>query len=202
MYFDELNFLSASELEVITKRVEKFYKLSKEEYAKSNLNDTYTFEEGRHTPGIAEQKAYRVRFWTHKLDADSEYIGFFGKEIEPLLTKMREYFHNNGIFNIKLTNVWLQYGDINTKMDRHTDGHLKNAPPEKCYTSTYFCHSHWDDNWGGQFNLAEQGGSREFITFSANPNRLLMWTREHHHWMTPITQICPKRMFIGTSWYE
>jgi len=35
-----------------------------------------------------------------------------------------------------------------------------------------------------------------------DPNSFIIWNRHHPHWMTPIVEGCPIRMFIGMSWYE
>ena len=84
-------------------------------------------------------------------------------------------------------------------MHNHIDGTIHDAEYENCFTSMIFSHPFWDNECGGQFKLIDGG---ETNTYNLDPNSLLMWNRDHPHWMTPIVKECPLRMFIGMSWYE
>jgi len=201
MWFNESNFLDVDSFHRLNKRVSNFYKLSKLEVANSVVEDDLTSVEGRYIPKISEQQAKRVRYWCTSPDVEAESLGFFGKDIIEPVKKLRQYLIDAGYPNIKLSNIWLQYGDTDTKMHRHTDGGVKGSPADRCFTSLIFCHEYWDDNWGGIFNLSS-ADKIDKISFSPKPNDLVMWTRDHPHWMTPITEKCPLRMFLGMSWYE
>lgn len=209
MIFSEQNFLSPSEFESLSDRVAFFYKFSKYEHSTKEEDDFYLNEtHGRYTPGISEQSCKRVRFWTNSPDAQKESVGYFGKQIEPALNKLRQCLIDQGHTNIKLSNVWLQYGDPDTKMDRHSDGTIKGSDFTNSFTSMIFVHKHWESDWGGTFKLAPPIVSKESQIietaeeFFPVPNSLVMWSRDHPHWMTPITHSEDLRMFLGMSWYE
>jgi hypothetical protein len=201
MYFTESNFIDTDSFDKLNKRVSKFYKLSKLEYGAFDVDDNISIEYGRYNPIKSEQEAKRVRFWCNSDDVEKESLGFFGNDIREPVQKLRQYIIDKGYPNIKLSNIWLQYGDMDTKMHRHSDGAVKGAPIDKCFTSLLFCHEHWDDSWGGILHLSSLA-ELDKIPFSPKPNTMVMWTRDHPHWMTPINQACPLRMFLGMSWYE
>lgn len=209
MIVSEENFLDSETFDRLSLKTANMYKISKPEYGKFEVDDYFLNEKhGRYTPGLSEQECQRIRYWCNGDDVQKETEEFFGAEVGAVLSKLRQKLVDMGHTNIKLSNVWFQYGDTKTKMHRHSDGNIKGSPFNKCYTSMVFLHKQWDPSWGGIFTIApvpenEQAQINEVTeTFIPEPNKLVMWTRDHPHWMTPITQECPLRMFIGMSWYE
>lgn len=209
MIYNVKNFIDQEVFDRLSKKTLAMYKISKPEYGSKPANDSFLNEKhGRYTAGISEQSCKRVRFWCSGDDVQKETVDFFGKDVGVVLDKLRQYLIDKGHPNIKLSNVWFQYGDMDTKMDRHSDGNIKESPFDKCFTSLLFLHPHWEQEWGGIFTIApvpetEESQIDEVSTpFFPEPNSLVMWTRDHPHWMTPIVKECPLRMFIGMSWYE
>jgi hypothetical protein len=143
----------------------------------------------------------RFRFYCNGDDVMEETVGFFGPDIEKVLLQVKNYLIDKGWKNIKLSNVWFQYGDTKTQMHRHSDGTIHNATFENCFTSMIFTHPKWDNDWGGLFKVESMDGTETTIQ-NPDPNSFIIWNRHHPHWMTPIVKECPLRMFIGMSWYE
>jgi hypothetical protein len=204
MHYQQSNFLNDDSFHKLSITVSKFYKMSKLETSVDKMKqDDFTSEKGRYIPNVSIQKAKRVRFFCNGEDVEAETSTFFDDTIMEPVRQIRRYLIEVGYPNIKLANVWLQYGDTDTEMHRHNDGIIKNSDRDKCFTSLLFCHKTWDENWGGIFKIDyETPGSSEVYSFPAVPNDLVIWNRYHQHWMTPITQPDVLRMFLGTSWYE
>lgn len=215
MIFKEQNFLSETTLTELTKKTTYLYKLAKHE----NGSRLLTPEEkelnlgpqhGIYDSEKTVQDAMRFRFWCNGDDVFEETVNFFGPYIEDVLLQTKNYLIEKGWPNIKLSNVWFQWGDTNTQMHRHSDGLIHNATRDNCFTSMIFCHSEeWNDDWGGVFTIAPRPDdlkdqfTEEVSTFSPQPNSFVMWNRDHPHWMTPIVRDdIPIRQFIGMSWYE
>ena len=131
-----------------------------------------------------------------------ETIDFFGPQIEEVLLQVKNYLIKKGWKDIKLSNIWFQYGDTETQMHRHSDGTIHDATDDNCFTSMIFAHpEEWDSDWGGEFKVESMDGTETTI-HNPDPNSFIVWNRHHPHWMTPIVKECPLRMFIGMSWYE
>jgi len=209
MIYNKENILLQSDFTTLSERVELLYKIAKSEHCSMEINDDYlTAEQGRYYKGITVQSCKRVRYWTNNEDAILETVKFFGKSIEPALDALKKHLHYIGHKNIKCSNIWLQYGDSDTRMERHTDGTIRGATYENCYTSLFFTHKYWDENWGGIFKVTDVPKTMqeeiEIVPYSfiPKPNSFVIWNRNHPHWMTPIIKGCPLRMFLGMSWYE
>ena len=202
MIFKEKNFLSPELFDILSQKSTQLYKMSKPE-----LNDMRIFadeidpDNGVYNKDMSIQRAMRFRFYCNGDDVMEETVGFFLPAIGKVLLQVKDYLINEGWKNIKLSNVWFQYGDTETQMHRHSDGIIHNATADNCFTSMIFSHSEWDNDWGGQFKV-ESMDETETTIQNPEPNSFILWNRHHPHWMTPIIKECPLRMFIGMSWYE
>ena len=200
MIFHEENFLSTEIFEQLHLKTKMLYKMSKLEHGTKKVDYPAIDEDlGKYDTKESIQRCKRFRFWCNGDDVMKETVDFFGPDIEKVLLHTKNYLIERGWKNIKLSNVWFQYGDTETQMHNHTDGTIHDAEFENCFTSMIFSHPEWDNDDGGQFKLIDGG---ETNTYNPDPNSLLMWNRDHPHWMTPIVKECPLRMFIGMSWYE
>lgn len=203
MHYQQSNFLDEEIFENLCNKVSELYKISKLEICVDKMKlDNFTPEYGRYVPYTSIQKAKRVRFFCNGNDVEEETYKFFGDSIMVPVKKIRKYLIDAGYPNIKLSNVWLQYGDVETEMHRHNDGIIKNSDKDKCFTSMLFCHKFWDKDWGGIFKIDYGPTEKKILEFPAVPNDLVIWNRYHEHWMTPINQPNVVRQFLGTSWYE
>ena len=200
MIFHEENFLTTEIFEQLHLKTKMLYKMSTLEHATKEI-DYPAIDEvlGIYNTKQSVQHCMRFRFWCNGDDVMKETVDFFGPDIEKVLLHTKNYLIDKGWKDIKLSNVWFQYGDTETQMHNHTDGTIHDAEFENCFTSMIFSHPEWDNDDGGQFKLIDGG---ETNTYNPDPNSLLMWNRDHPHWMTPIVKECPLRMFIGMSWYE
>jgi hypothetical protein len=200
MIFHEENFLSTEIFEQLHLKTKMLYKMSKLEHNTKKVDYPAIDEDlGKYDTKESIQRCKRFRFWCNGDDVMKETVDFFGPDIEKVLLQTKNYLIERGWKNIKLSNIWFQYGDTETQMHHHTDGTIHDAEFENCFTSMIFSHPEWDNDDGGQFKLIDGG---ETNTYNPDPNSLLMWNRDHPHWMTPIVKECPLRMFIGMSWYE
>ena len=200
MIFHEENFLSTEIFEQLHLKTKMLYKMSKLEHGTKKVDYPAIDEDlGKYDTKESIQRCKRFRFWCNGDDVMKETVDFFGPNIEKVLLHTKNYLIDKGWKDIKLSNVWFQYGDTETQMHNHTDGTIHDAEFENCFTSMIFSHPEWDNDDGGQFKLIDGG---ETNTYNPDPNSLLMWNRDHPHWMTPIVKECPLRMFIGMSWYE
>ena len=202
MIFSEENFLDDNLFDILSKKSTQLYQMSKlEDNSMDVVRDDTNPERGVYDKNISHQRAMRFRFFCNGDDVMEETVGFFGPDIEKVLLQVKDYLINEGWKNIKLSNVWFQYGDTETQMHRHSDGIIHNATAENCFTSMIFSHSEWDNDWGGQFKVESMDGTETTIQ-NPEPNSFILWNRHHPHWMTPIVKECPLRMFIGMSWYQ
>ena len=202
MIFSEEKFLDDNLFDLLSKKSEYLYKLSKPELATMDISlDKTNPTIGIYNKDKAVQEAMRFRFWCNGNDVMKETVEFFGPNIEKVLLQVKNYLIDKGWKNIKLSNVWFQYGDTKTQMHRHSDGTIHNATFENCFTSMIFTHPKWDNDWGGLFKVESMDGTETTIQ-NPDPNSFIIWNRHHPHWMTPIVKECPLRMFIGMSWYE
>ena len=202
MIFSEEKFLDDNLFDLLSKKSEYLYKLSKPELATMDISlDKTNPTIGIYNKDKAVQEAMRFRFWCNGNDVMKETVEFFGPDIEKVLLQVKNYLIDKGWKNIKLSNVWFQYGDTKTQMHRHSDGTIHNATFENCFTSMIFTHPKWDNDWGGLFKVESMDGTETTIQ-NPDPNSFIIWNRHHPHWMTPIVKECPLRMFIGMSWYE
>jgi hypothetical protein len=202
MIFKEKNFLSPELFDILSQKSTQLYKMSKPEFNDMSISaDAIDTDKGVYNKDTSIQQAMRFRFYCNGDDVMEETVGFFGPDIEKVLLQVKDYLINKGWKNIKLSNVWFQYGDTETQMHRHSDGIIHNATAENCFTSMIFSHSEWDNDWGGQFKVESMDGTETTIQ-NPEPNSFILWNRHHPHWMTPIVKECPLRMFIGMSWYE
>ena len=202
MIFKEKNFLSPELFDILSQKSTQLYKMSKPELNDMSISaDAIDPDKGVYNKDTSIQQAMRFRFYCNGDDVMEETVGFFGPDIEKVLLQVKAYLNNKGWKNIKLSNVWFQYGDTETQMHRHSDGIIHNATAENCFTSMIFSHSEWDNDWGGQFKVESMDGTETTIQ-NPEPNSFILWNRHHPHWMTPIVKECPLRMFIGMSWYE
>ena len=215
MIFSETNFLPDDVFTELCSKTTHLRKLSKFEQGRKEI----TVEEKELNLGLNHgvyntehslQEALRFRFWCNGDDVFEETANFFGPHIRNVLDHTKNYLIERGWPNIKLSNVWFQYGDPKTEMHRHSDGKIHGAEWNNCFTSMIFSHSEeWHDEWGGVFsiapvptNLADQI-NETVESFSPQPNSFVIWNRDHPHWMTPIVRDdIPIRQFIGMSWYE
>ena len=202
MIFSEEKFLDDNLFDILSKKSEYLYKLSKPELSTMDISlDKTNPTIGIYNKDQAVQEAMRFRFWCNGDDVMKETVEFFGPDIEKVLLQVKNYLIDKGWKNIKLSNVWFQYGDTETQMHRHSDGIIHNATADNCFTSMIFSHTEWDNDWGGQFKVESMDGTETTIQHP-EPNSFILWNRHHPHWMTPIVKECPLRMFIGMSWYE
>lgn len=202
MIFREQNFLSPDLFEILKQKSEYLYKLSKLEVNTMDISvDKTNPVIGIYDKDKATQKAMRFRFFCNGDDVMKETVSFFGPDVEKCLMQVKNYLIEKGWKNIKLSNMWFQYGDTETQMHRHSDGTIHNATDDNCFTSMIFTHPHWDNDWGGQFYVESMDGTETTIQ-NPDSNSFIIWNRQHPHWMTPIVKDCPLRMFIGMSWYE
>jgi len=202
MIFRESNFLSDDVFEIASLKSQRLYKMSKlEDTAMDIVRDDIDPDRGIYDKNVSHQRAMRFRFYCNGDDVMEETINFFGPDVGKILFQVKDYMFDKGWENIKLSNVWFQYGDSETQMHRHSDGIIHNATAENCFTSMIFSHSEWDNDWGGQFKVESMDGTETTIQ-NPEPNSFILWNRHHPHWMTPIVKECPLRMFIGMSWYE
>ncbi len=203
MIFKEKNFLSPELFDILSQKSTQLYKMSKPELNDMSISaDAIDPDKGVYNKDMAIQQAMRFRFYCNGDDVMEETVGFFGPDIGKVLLQVKDYLINEGWKNIKLSNVWFQYGDTETQMHRHSDGIIHNATAENCFTSMIFTHSEeWDSDWGGLFKVESMDGTETTIQ-NPDPNSFILWNRHHPHWMTPIVKECPLRMFIGMSWYE
>ena len=200
MIFHEENFLTTKIFEQLHLKTKMLYKMSKLEHVTKEIDHPAIDEVlGIYNTKQSVQHCMRFRFWCNGDDVMKETVDFFGPDIEKVLLHTKNYLIDKGWKDIKLSNVWFQYGDTETQMHNHTDGTIHDAEFENCFTSMIFSHPEWDNDDGGQFKLIDDGKTN---TYNPDPNSLLMWNRDHPHWMTPIVKECPLRMFIGMSWYE
>ena len=202
MIFSEENFLEPKLYKDLQDKTEYLYKLSKVEKSTMAIKrEALDPSKGIYSTTEAVQYCKRFRFWCNSDDVMKETVDFFGPEIEKVLIQVKNYLIEKGWKNIKLSNIWFQYGDTETHMHRHSDGTIHDATDENCFTSMIFSHSEWDNDNGGIFKVESIGGAETTI-HNPDPNSFIVWNRHHPHWMTPIVKECPLRMFIGMSWYE
>ena len=202
MIFRESNFLNDDLFEILSLKSQRLYKMSKlEDIAMEVVREDIDPERGIYDKNISHQRAMRFRFYCNGDDVMDETIAFFGPDIGKILLQVKDYLIDKGWKNIKLSNVWFQYGDTETQMHRHSDGIIHNATADNCFTSMIFTHPKWDNDWGGQFKVESMDGTETTVQ-NPNPNSFIIWNRHHPHWMTPIVKECPLRMFIGMSWYQ
>jgi len=202
MIFSEEKFLDDNLFDILSKKSTQLYQMSKPETNEFDIvADKIDEDKGVYNTDKAIQEAMRFRFWCNGDDVMKETVEFFGPDIEKVLLQVKNYLIDKGWSNIKLSNIWFQYGDTNTQMHRHSDGTIMNAEPDDCFTSMIFSHTEWDKDWGGQFKVESMDGTETMI-YNPNPNSFIIWNRNHPHWMTPIVKECPLRMFIGMSWYQ
>ena len=206
MIFHETNFLTESEFNKLSVKTEYLYRLAKLEDGIKVLEEydkTLGPEQGIYNKEISRQYCKRFRFWCNGDDVWEETIQFFGPDIEQPLIRLKQYLIDKGWSNIKLSNIWFQYGDQNTEMHRHHDGQIHGAEYKNCFTSMIFVHREWQEDWGGTFHIDSVDTINDTTSFVSEPNSLLMWNRDHPHWMAPIIRDdIPLRMFLGMSWYE
>ena len=203
MIFREQNFLSPKLFDILSQKSTQLYKMSKPELSEMEITvDEVDPDRGIYNKNQAIQEAMRFRFWCNGDDVMKETVDFFGPQIEEVLIQVKNYLIEKGWKNIKLSNVWFQYGDTETQMHRHSDGTIHDATDENCFTSMIFTHpEEWDSDWGGLFKVESMDGT-EITIQNPDTNSFIVWNRHHPHWMTPIIKECPLRMFIGMSWYE
>lgn len=205
MIFHETDFLPEDYFDKLSIKTQYLYRLSKYEDGikyRDGDEQSLTEENGVYDKNISRQYCKRFRFWCNGDDVWDETVQFFGPDIEKPLTLVKEYLQEKSWKNIKLSNIWFQYGDQETHMHRHHDGRIHEAEYKNCFTSMIFAHREWNDNWGGLFHIDQVDSLDNTSHFSPSPNSLLMWNRDHPHWMSPIVAECPLRMFLGMSWYE
>jgi hypothetical protein len=202
MIFREDDFLSPDLFDMLSKKTTQLYKMSKPEFSTMDVSvDDIDPDRGIYNKNQAVQEAMRFRFWCNGDDVMKETVEFFGPNIEKILLQVKNYLIDKGWTNIKLSNIWFQYGDTETQMHRHSDGTIHDATFENCFTSMIFAHPEWKNDWGGQFKVESMDGTETTIQ-NPDPNSFIIWSRNHPHWMTPIVKECPLRMFIGMSWYQ
>jgi hypothetical protein len=202
MIFRESNFLSDDLFEIVSLKSQRLYKMSKlEDTVMDVVRDDIDPDRGIYDKNVSHQRAMRFRFYCNGDDVMEETTDFFGPDVGKILSQVKYYMIDKGWKNIKLSNVWFQYGDSETQMHRHSDGTIHNATDENCFTSMIFTHPKWDNDWGGIFKVESMDGTETTIQ-NPDPNSFIIWNRHHPHWMTPIVKDCPTRMFMGMSWYQ
>jgi len=213
MIFSEENFLDDNLFDILSKKSTQLYQMSKlEDNSMDVVRDDTNPERGVYDKNISHQRAMRFRFFCNGDDVMEETEAFFGPDVGKILLQVKDYLIDKGWKNIKLSNVWFQYGDSETQMHRHSDGSTdimkkNNATEENCFTSMIFTHPKWDNDWGGIFNIESMGkrglyDGTDITIQNPDPNSFIIWNRHQPHWMTPIVKESPLRMFIGMSWYQ
>ena len=136
MIFRESNFLSDDVFEIASLKSQRLYKMSKlEDTAMDIVRDDIDPDKGIYDKNVSHQRAMRFRFYCNGDDVMEETINFFGPDVGKILFQVKDYMFDKGWENIKLSNVWFQYGDSETQMHRHSDGTIHNATDENCFTS-------------------------------------------------------------------
>lgn len=211
MWFYIENFLNYDEFKKINEKMIYYNLQSKDDNEIFKANDIYLNEKhGRRLKGARIRKVKRVKYkgdFNYK-NIRTNTINFFGEEFKILLDKTYEVFHKKGFNDIVLNNLWLQFSDYTSVFDRHRDGGLGKIKDFNCFTTVYYCHEHWSNNWGGSLKLSDatQISSNEIYEkqeeYFPVPNSLLVWSRDHPHWMTTITNKDVVRKFVGGCWYK
>ena len=154
MIFRESNFLSDDLFEIVSLKSQRLYKMSKlEDTVMDVVRDDIDPDRGIYDKNVSHQRAMRFRFYCNGDDVMEETTDFFGPDVGKILSQVKYYMIDKGWKNIKLSNVWFQYGDSETQMHRHSDGTIHNATDENCFTSMIFTHPKWDNDWGGIFKV-------------------------------------------------
>jgi len=176
------NFLTSSDLDALNTRMLKRYKPGIRQDTGKELN-------------FSESAAVRIRTTTNNHDY-TESMVLLGVEILPAIKKISQTLVDLKYKNPEPYNIWFQYGDKNHLVGKHTDGTVRGKSLEFSISTLLYTHKYWENNWGGEFCV-------ESIEILPKPNRLVIYSREHEHWIKNIHHTLEDsymRMFLGVSW--
>lgn len=212
MWFYIENFLDEQDFIKLTKKVKILELQSLEENDYFETDDDYLNQShGREIIGKRQKKVKRVRYSgrsTFRTIYDDT-INYFGNEFIAPVNKLKNCFLERGYNDVILSNLWVQYANSSSAFHRHRDGGLGRYKDINCFTTILYTHDNWNDSWGGKFKITDSGSesglqelTENIFEYSPKPNSLLVWTREHPHWMTNIINTAVTRSFVGGCWYR
>lgn len=211
MWFYKENFLEETEFKKLSEKVISYKNLSNDDNGVWDTVDNYLDDKhGRYLKGKGERRVKRYRydgnFYYYNIKSNT--VKFFGSEFENPLQKMYNYFYEQGYNDVVLQNLWLQYTDYNSVFHRHRDGGFGIYEAVDCFTSILFTHNIWEESWGGSTKISDSSNidiaelNENQVEYFPKPNTLIIWTRDHPHWMTPILNKDVTRIFVGGCWYR
>jgi len=212
MWFYKENFLDEVEFKKLSDKVKSYQSLStNDNEVWETIDNHLDSEHGRYVKGNGERKVRRYKytgdFYWYNIKANN--VKFFGSEFKSPLQKMYSFLHEQGFDDVVLQNLWLQYTDHESIFHRHRDNGIANYKDFNCFTSILYTHDYWEESWGGSIKISDSSSDISIAELNENqveyfpkPNTLIVWTRDHPHWMTPILNKDVTRMFVGGCWYR
>ena len=213
MWFYKENFLDETEFKKLAEKVKSYQNLSKDDNEVwETVDDHLDDKHGRYIRGNGERKVKRYKYtrdFYYYYTIKSNTVKFFGSEFKTPLQKMYNYFYEKGYNDIVLQNLWLQYTDHTSIFHRHRDNAIASYNDKDCFTSILFTHDIWEDSWGGSTMISDSSSdinieelNENQVEYFPKPNALIIWTRDHPHWMKPILNKDVTRIFVGGCWYR
>lgn len=118
-------------------------------------------------------------------------LGSHYKDIHTLI--LNEITKNN-LIPLELDCAFFMFATTGYEIPKHFDVRYVGSKADqlkKIVKAFIFCHTEWDDSWGGE--LCFTSGNN-----SPSPNRLLIYTADEMHWVNKVNDIKEnKRMIFG-----